>query len=112
MALPSPVVAGWELVLRLRERREQVGVEVKQVTQTLGFSRNYWSAVENERKILSEEALKKLLELRLWSLALSGKARLAIKPRMMSAMRSLEAFGAAMINARPRARPGGLPAHG
>lgn len=63
MALPSPVVAGWELVLRLRERREQIGVEVKQITQTLGFSRNYWSAVENERKILSEEALKKLLDL-------------------------------------------------
>jgi transcriptional regulator with XRE-family HTH domain len=63
MALPSPVVAGWELVLRLRDRRDQIGVEVKQITQTLGFSRNYWSAVENERKILSEEALKKLLQL-------------------------------------------------
>src|SRR5262245_37983713 len=63
MALPSPVVAGWELVLRLRERREQVGVEVKHITQALGFSRNYWSAVENERKILSEDQLKKLLKL-------------------------------------------------
>jgi transcriptional regulator with XRE-family HTH domain len=63
MALPSPVVAGWELVLRLRDRRDQVGIEVKQITQALGFSRNYWSAVENERKILSEEALKKLLKL-------------------------------------------------
>jgi transcriptional regulator with XRE-family HTH domain len=63
VALPSPVVAGWELVLRLRERREQVGVEVKQITQKLGFSRNYWSAVENERKILSEDALKKMLDL-------------------------------------------------
>lgn len=63
MALPSPVVAGWELVLRLRERREQIGVDVKHITETLGFSRNYWSAVENERKILSEEALKKLLKL-------------------------------------------------
>jgi transcriptional regulator with XRE-family HTH domain len=63
VALPSPIVAGWELVLRLRERREQIGVEVKQITQELGFSRNYWSAVENERKILSEDALKKLLVL-------------------------------------------------
>lgn len=63
MALASPIVAGWELVLRLRERRDQVGVEVRQITQALGFSRNYWSAVENERKILSEEALKKLLKL-------------------------------------------------
>jgi transcriptional regulator with XRE-family HTH domain len=63
VALASPIVAGWELVLRLRERREQVGVEVKHITQALGFSRNYWSAIENERKILSEEALKKLLKL-------------------------------------------------
>lgn len=63
MALASPIVAGWELVLRLRERRDQVGVEVKHITQALGFSRNYWSAIENERKILSEVALKKLLDL-------------------------------------------------
>ena len=63
MALPSPIVAGWELVLRLRERREQVGVEVKDITKALGFSRNYWSAIENERKILSDEALRKLLKL-------------------------------------------------
>jgi transcriptional regulator with XRE-family HTH domain len=63
VALPSPVVAGWELVLRLRERREQVGIEVKHITQALGFSRNYWSAVENERRILSEESLKKLIDL-------------------------------------------------
>jgi len=60
---PSPVVASWELVLRLRARREQVGVEVKHITQALGFSRNYWSAVENERKILSQESLNKLLDL-------------------------------------------------
>jgi transcriptional regulator with XRE-family HTH domain len=63
VALPSPVVAGWELVLRLRERREQVGVEVKDITRELGFSRNYWSAIENERKVLSEDSLRKLLDL-------------------------------------------------
>jgi transcriptional regulator with XRE-family HTH domain len=63
VALPSPVVAGWELVLRLRERREQVGVEVKDITRELGFSRNYWSAIENERKVLSEESMRKLLDL-------------------------------------------------
>jgi hypothetical protein len=59
----SPVVAAWELALRLRQRRDQFGVEVKTITETLGFSRNYWSAVENERKILSEESLTKLLRL-------------------------------------------------
>jgi transcriptional regulator with XRE-family HTH domain len=57
------MVASWELALRLRERRDQVGIEVKNITQALGFSRNYWSAVENERKILSEESLTKVLEL-------------------------------------------------
>lgn len=59
----SPVVAAWELALRLRERRDQLDIDVKTITATLGFSRNYWSAVENERKILSEESLKKLLTL-------------------------------------------------
>lgn len=59
----SPVVAAWELALRLRQRREQMGVDVRTITDELKFTRNYWSAVENERKILSEESLTKLLEL-------------------------------------------------
>ncbi|MFD4676845.1 helix-turn-helix domain-containing protein [Lentzea sp. NPDC058450] len=59
----SPVVAGWELALRLKEQREREGVEVRTITQALGFTRNYWSAVENERKILSEENLVKLMDL-------------------------------------------------
>jgi transcriptional regulator with XRE-family HTH domain len=59
----SPTVARWELALRLRRRREQVGIEVRTITKALGFSRNYWSAVENERKILSEESLLRLLDL-------------------------------------------------
>lgn len=59
----SPVVAAWELALRLKRRRETMGVEVKTIVQRLGFTRNYWSAVENERKILSEESLLKLFDL-------------------------------------------------
>ena len=59
----SPVVAGWELALRLRRRREELGIEVRTITQRLKFSRNYWSAVENERKVLSEESLVELLRL-------------------------------------------------
>lgn len=59
----SPVVAGWELALRLRERRRQRGMDVLTVTKELGFTRNYWSAVENERKILSEETLNRVLDL-------------------------------------------------
>jgi len=59
----SPTVASWELVLRLRQRRDQMGIETRTIPQTLGFSRNYWSAVENERKILSVEKLTQLLDL-------------------------------------------------
>ena len=61
--LASPVVAAWELALRLRERRRRLGIDVKRITQELDFSRNYWSAVENERKILSEESLRKIITL-------------------------------------------------
>ena len=59
----SPTVASWELALRLRQRRDQLGIEVQTITAMLGFSRNYWSAVENERKILAEDKLKSVLNL-------------------------------------------------
>lgn len=61
MAPSSPTVAGWELALRLRQRREELGMETQTITTTLGFSRNYWSAVENERKILSEDKLRSVI---------------------------------------------------
>lgn len=63
MAPVSPTVARWELGLRLRQRREQLGIDVATITARLEFSRNYWSAVENERRILSKEKLTTLLEL-------------------------------------------------
>ena len=59
----SPVVAGWELALRLKRRREELGLDVNTITDELRFTRNYWSAIENERKILSEENLAKIIEL-------------------------------------------------
>ncbi|MCP2262657.1 Helix-turn-helix domain-containing protein [Streptoalloteichus tenebrarius] len=63
MPYMSPTVATWELALRLRQRREQLGMEVATLATSLGFTRNYWSAVENERKILSVEKLTKALSL-------------------------------------------------
>jgi transcriptional regulator with XRE-family HTH domain len=60
---PSPVVANWELVLRLRERREQLGLGIKDITDTLGFTRNYWSAIENERKIIPANTLRSLFDI-------------------------------------------------
>lgn len=59
----SPVVASWELALRLKRQRERLGIEVRTITEALGFTRNYWSAVENERKILSSEALALVVDL-------------------------------------------------
>jgi transcriptional regulator with XRE-family HTH domain len=59
---PSPVVANWELVLRIRERREELGVRVYDITQRFGFTRNYWSAIENEHKILPESTLRELID--------------------------------------------------
>jgi transcriptional regulator with XRE-family HTH domain len=55
--------ASWELALRLRTRREQLGVDVQTITTELGFSRNYWSAVENERRTLTVDKLKAVLDL-------------------------------------------------
>jgi hypothetical protein len=59
----SPVVANWELVLRIRERKEQLGVVVTDITQALRFSRNYWSAIENQHKIIPENTLIKLFDI-------------------------------------------------
>ncbi|MGH3493288.1 MAG: Scr1 family TA system antitoxin-like transcriptional regulator [Sciscionella sp.] len=59
----SSTVASWELALRLRQRRDQLGIDVRTITAALGFSRNYWSAVENERKVLSEDKLASVLKL-------------------------------------------------
>jgi transcriptional regulator with XRE-family HTH domain len=59
----SPVVAGWELALRLRERREELGLDGRFIGDRLGFTRNYWSTIENERKLLTEENLDKVIEL-------------------------------------------------
>jgi transcriptional regulator with XRE-family HTH domain len=60
---PSPVVANWELVIRIRERREQLGLTVKDITEPLGFTRNYWSAIENERQIIPESTLRNVLNI-------------------------------------------------
>jgi len=60
---PSPVVANWELVRRIQERRQQRGISVNDITRRLGFTRNYWSAIENEHKILPENTLRNLFDI-------------------------------------------------
>ena len=59
----SPMVARWELALRLRERRRELGVLTATVTRELGFSPAYLSHIEGERNLLSEAKLKPLLAL-------------------------------------------------
>lgn len=59
----SPTVASWELNLRLKARRVEIGMDVAVICKTLGFTRNYWSAVENDRKILAADKLDRLLDL-------------------------------------------------
>ncbi len=58
----SPVVARWELSRRLAARRKELGVDVKTITNALGFTRNYWSAVENDRTLIAEDKLRLLFD--------------------------------------------------
>ncbi len=63
MAPLSPAVARWELSLRLRRRASELGLEVAAITSALKFSRNYWSAVVNDRAVLTEEKLRTVIDL-------------------------------------------------
>lgn len=59
----SPVVARWELSLRLGARRKELGLDVKAITEELEFTRNYWSAIENDRTLIAAEKLQLACEL-------------------------------------------------
>lgn len=63
MTTTAPWLARWELSLELRDRRKNLGLDVKTITSSLGFSRNYWSAVENSRTVLSADKLESLVTL-------------------------------------------------
>ena len=62
VAPQSPTVARLELSFRLRERRLELGLSLKQVADQLGVTRNYLSLVENDRTNLAAETLDKLCE--------------------------------------------------
>lgn len=59
----SPIVARWELSRRLATRRRELGLDVKTITEHLAFTRNYWSAVENDRTLIAADKLELLLDL-------------------------------------------------
>lgn len=59
----ASTVARWELALRIKARRKELGITADEVVKHLGFSRNFFSAVENERAMLAEDKLEILMEL-------------------------------------------------
>ncbi|MFI9009369.1 helix-turn-helix domain-containing protein [Actinosynnema sp. NPDC053489] len=59
MAL-SPSVAGWELGLRLRERRELMGVTAASAGQAIGTGQSYVSGVETGKLKINERKLAEL----------------------------------------------------
>jgi transcriptional regulator with XRE-family HTH domain len=58
MAPTSPTVARWELIRRLRERRQQLGLDVAAVSKAVSISPANWSHVESDRRMLTEEKLQ------------------------------------------------------
>lgn len=63
MAPTSPVVAAWDLGLRLREKRELLGLNGRELSAAAGIAPSYLSAVEKGKQHLSEEKLKTVSEL-------------------------------------------------
>lgn len=62
MGRTSPVVAQFEFAARLRKRREELGLPAAAVSKHLGFTRNFYSAVENSRSLLATAKLPLLIE--------------------------------------------------
>ncbi|MGW4244423.1 Scr1 family TA system antitoxin-like transcriptional regulator [Nocardia sp. NPDC004722] len=63
MAPVSPTVARWELVLRLRELREQCGFDSATFAKRVGFTPANWSHVEKGRRVLTANTIGPVLEL-------------------------------------------------
>ncbi|WP_043659899.1 helix-turn-helix domain-containing protein [Nocardia thailandica] len=63
MAPVSPTVARWELVLRLRELREQRGYDSASFARRVGFTPANWSHVENGRRMLTAATITPVLDL-------------------------------------------------
>ncbi|MFE9579558.1 helix-turn-helix domain-containing protein [Nocardia sp. NPDC006044] len=63
MAPVSPTVARWELVLRLRELREQRGFDSAGFARLVGFTPANWSHVEKGRRVLTSNTIGPVLEL-------------------------------------------------
>lgn len=56
--LPTPTAARLELSLRLRARRDELGLSAAQVAGGLGLTRNYVSLIENDKTLIAEDTLE------------------------------------------------------
>ncbi|MEZ5412390.1 MAG: Scr1 family TA system antitoxin-like transcriptional regulator [Acidimicrobiales bacterium] len=56
------MVAQFEFAARVRKRREELGLPAAAVSKHLGFTRNFYSAVENSRSLLATAKLPLLIE--------------------------------------------------
>ncbi|WP_025351960.1 DUF5753 domain-containing protein [Nocardia nova] len=63
MTQPSPTVAGWELMLRVRQRAKELGVTSGAIQKTLGIGATYWSQVVNFKGVMTESKMSALLDL-------------------------------------------------
>jgi transcriptional regulator with XRE-family HTH domain len=61
MPSTSPAAAQHELVIRLRQRRTERSLSMREVSSHLHFTANYYSAVENGKTLLAAEKLTALL---------------------------------------------------
>jgi hypothetical protein len=59
----SATVAQWELTIRLRARRKELGMSSDAIAKAAGFTRSYWSSVENDHNVLTREKLQSVLNL-------------------------------------------------
>ncbi len=57
------MVARWELSVRLRDRRKELGIPVAAVTDELNLSRTRWSQIENDHTMIAVEKIPPLAEL-------------------------------------------------
>lgn len=63
MPRTSSTVAGWELMLRLRDQAKQRGVAPKEIVAALDISQQYWSLLGKGKGMLIEEKLQRLMKL-------------------------------------------------
>ncbi len=61
MAPASPLVAAWELGVRLKEAREQVDLTGTEAAESIGVTQNYLSNIEHGRRKIAEEKLTTLI---------------------------------------------------